>query len=46
MDYINHAIKFCVFELVSVPNFSLNEKFWLVGPSLPKDGNSNKKQKN
>ena len=43
---MNRAIKFCVFELVKVSNFSLNGNFWLVQPNLLKNGNSHKKQKN
>ena len=29
-------IEFCIFELVLVPNFSWNYKFWLFCPNLPK----------
>ena len=35
-ETINGAIEFCIFELVSVPNFSLNWQFWFFWPNLPK----------
>ena len=40
----NTTIEFCVPELVSVPNFSLNWKFWFFGPNLPKKGIFGQKQ--
>ena len=33
---VNIIIVFCIFELVWVPNFGLNRKFWHFGPNLPK----------
>ena len=31
---VNISIEFCIFELIWVPNLSLNRKFWSFGPSL------------
>ena len=31
---MNATIGFCIFELVEIPNFSLNFQFWFFGPSL------------
>ena len=36
---------FCIFELVLVPNFSLNWQFWFFGPNFPKKGVSRLTQK-
>ena len=36
---------FRIFELVSIPNISLNIQFWFFGLSLPKRGNSSQKRK-
>ena len=44
-ENVNTTIAFCVFELVYVPNFSLNWQFWFFGPSLPKKGISSSKWK-
>ena len=33
---MNTTIKFCIFELAKVPNFSLNWQFWICSPNLPK----------
>ena len=33
---MNTTIDFCIFELVYVPNFSLNRQFWFFGPNLPR----------
>ena len=32
----SNTIKFCIFELLSVPGFSINWQLWLFGPNLPK----------
>ena len=32
---VNIIIEFCIFELVLVPTFSWNWKFWFSGPNLP-----------
>ena len=32
---VNITVKFCIFELVLVPNFSLNRQFPVLGPNLP-----------
>ena len=42
---MNIIIKFCIFKLVLVPNFSLNWQFWFFWPDLPKKGFSGLKQK-
>ena len=44
-EKVNPTIEFCIFELVWIPNFSLNWKFYFFGPSWPKWGNSGQKQK-
>ena len=44
-EKVNTAIEFCIFELVYVPNFSLNWQFWFLWPNLPKKGLSSLKQK-
>ena len=36
MDKMDTTIEFCIFELVFVPNFTLNKQFWIFGPNLPK----------
>ena len=41
----NVTIQFCVFELVYVPNFSLNWQFWFYGQSMPKKRISDQKSK-
>ena len=33
---MNISIELCIFELVYVPNYSLNWQFWFFGPNLPK----------
>ena len=33
---VNTTIEFCIVELVSVPNFSLNWQFCFFGPNFPK----------
>ena len=35
---VNITIEFCIFELDSVPNSSLDWQFWFFGPNLPKMG--------
>ena len=35
-DKIDTTIEFCIFELVFVSNFTLNQQFWIFGPNLPK----------
>ena len=42
---MNTTIEFCIFELVLVPNFSLNWKFWLFRPNVPKKGVSGLEQR-
>ena len=39
------TIEFCMFTLVSVPNFSLNRWFWYFGQNLPKKGISGETEK-
>ena len=34
---MNITTEFCVFELVKVPNFTLNWQFWFFGPNLAKE---------
>ena len=41
----NIAIEFCMFELVWIPNFSLNWQFWFFRLNLPKKGVSGLKHK-
>ena len=41
----NTTIEFCIFELVQIPNFSLNKQCWFSGPNLPKKIVSGLKQK-
>ena len=41
---VNTTIEFCIFELVSVPNFSLNWQLWAFGSNFPKMGISDLKQ--
>ena len=36
-EKVNITSEFCVFELVEVPNFTLNWQFWFFGPNLPKE---------
>ena len=45
MEKVDINIEFCIFELVKVPNFSLNWKFWGFGLNLPNKGISCLKQK-
>ena len=35
----------CIFELVSAPNLTLKNKFWVLEPNLPKKGFSGRKRK-
>ena len=35
-DKIDTIIKFCIFELVFVSNFTLYKQFWMFGPNFPK----------
>ena len=42
---VNTTIKFCIFKLILVPNFSLNWQFWFFGPNLLKKSISSTKQK-
>ena len=35
-EKVNTTMEFCIFELVYVPNFSLNWQFWFFRPNLPK----------
>ena len=35
------TIKFCIFDLVQVPNFTLNKQFWILGKKLFKDISKN-----
>ena len=35
-EKMNRTIEFSIFELVLVPNFSLNWQCWFFGPNLPK----------
>ena len=44
-EKVNITTEFCVFELVYVPNFSLNWQIWFFGPNLPKKGISGQKRK-
>ena len=41
----NLTIKFCRFESLYVPNFSLNWQFWFFGPNLPKNFISGQKKR-
>ena len=41
----NSIIEFCIFELVSVPNFSIKWQFLFLGPNLTKKGISTQNQK-
>ena len=45
IEEVNTTIEFCMFELVLVPNFSLNWKFWIFRPNMPKKGVSGLEQK-
>ena len=45
-EKMNMTIEFCMFKLVSVPNFSLNWQFWFFGPNLPKKSISDLRQNN
>ena len=42
---VNITNEFCIFELIEVPNFSLNRKVWFIGPNLPEKDISGQKQK-
>ena len=42
---MNISTEFRIFELVLVPNFSLNWQFWFYEPDLPRKGFSGLKQK-
>ena len=44
-DKIDTSIEFCLFELVLLPNFTFNKKFWIFGLDLPKKGFSGLKKK-
>ena len=46
MEKLNTTIKFCIFELALVPNFSLNWQIWIFEANLSKKGISGLKQKN
>ena len=37
MEKMNITIEFCIFELVLVPNLSLDCQFSFFGPNLPKN---------
>ena len=37
--------EFYIFEIVKVPNFRLNQQFWIFGLNQPKKGVSNLKKK-
>ena len=39
------AIEFCIFELVYVPNFTLNKHYLILRPNLPKKGISGRNHK-
>ena len=41
---MNTTTEFCIFELIYVPNFSLNWQVWFFGPYLPKKSVSGLKQ--
>ena len=43
--YKNITIEFCIFDLVMVPNFSLNYQLWIFGQNLPKKSISGRKRK-
>ena len=43
---LNISIEFCIFELVEVPNFGINWKFWFFGTNLSKKGISSWKWNN
>ena len=45
-EKVNTTVEWCVYELVKVPNFSLNWQFWVFGPNLPTKGVLSRKQKN
>ena len=45
-EKVNTTFEFWIFELVLVPNFSLNWQIWFFGLNLPKKGVSGLKQKN
>ena len=44
-EKLNSTMKFCIFKLVLLPNFSLNWQFWFSGPNLPQTGISRLHQK-
>ena len=43
-EKLNISIGLFIFELVKVPDFSLNRQIWIFGPNLPKKGFSSLKQ--
>ena len=45
IEGVNTIIEFCIFELVQVPNLSLNWQFWPFEPNSPKTGVSHLKHK-
>ena len=45
-EKVNTTIEFYIFELVYVPNLTLNKQFWILGPNLPKKGIYGQKWKN
>ena len=45
-EKVNITIEFCMFELVLVPNLTLNKQFWFFGPNLPEKDISGRKRKN
>ena len=36
VEKVNITIAFRIFKLLGVPNFTLNKRFWMLGPNLPK----------
>ena len=45
-EKVNITIEFWIFELVLVPNFTLNKRFWILEANLPKKGIFSQKEKN
>ena len=44
-EKVNITIEFCIFELVGVPNFTLNKQFWILASNLPEKGISGREWK-
>ena len=44
-EKVNITIKFYIFEIFLVPNFSLNWQFWIFGQNQPKKGISDLQKK-